>query len=65
MSRPNYRTYLKSPEWQAKRAACIERAGGKCQLCGKPSDRLHAHHVTVMRQLGQRLETQTVTRTLP
>jgi 5-methylcytosine-specific restriction endonuclease McrA len=51
MSRPNYRTYLKSPEWQAKRAACIERAGGKCQLCGKPSDRLHAHHNTYA-QLG-------------
>jgi 5-methylcytosine-specific restriction endonuclease McrA len=40
----NYRQYIKSDAWKAKRQAAIERAGGKCQLCGKSGVRLTVHH---------------------
>ena len=31
--RARYEAYLRSPEWKAKRKACLERAGRRCE-CG-------------------------------
>ena len=44
-----YDEYLLTPEWRARRAEAIDRAGGMCQLCCSPR-RLHAHHRTYVRR---------------
>jgi hypothetical protein len=37
-----YRAYLESPEWQQRRAAVMERAGGICEACGRElADEVH------------------------
>lgn len=42
-----YRTiYLKSSHWQELRKTALERAGYKCQVCGKNNIRLNVHHNT-------------------
>lgn len=38
-----YKEYLKTPEWAMTREACIERAGGKCQLCNSGGF-MYVHH---------------------
>jgi 5-methylcytosine-specific restriction endonuclease McrA len=38
-----YAEYLRTPHWRSLRAWAIERAGGKCQLCGSRKD-LEVHH---------------------
>jgi len=41
----NYDEYLRSPEWHARRAAVLERAGGICECCRSyPAE--HVHHLT-------------------
>lgn len=35
-----YKAHIASPEWRHIRTAAIERARGRCQLCGQPRDRL-------------------------
>lgn len=63
----NYKEYLKSPEWQAKRKAVFERAlknaksnnrFGTCEKCGyqpyKPC--LQVHHLTYEHVYDERLE---------
>lgn len=55
----DYRDYIKSPEWKARRAACLARDKYTCQVCGyskapglsRVSDilddrQLHAAHLT-------------------
>lgn len=39
----SYRDFLKTPEWKQGREAALERAGGRCQVCGARSD-LQVHH---------------------
>ncbi len=39
-----FEEYRRSPEWQARRAAALERAGFRCQTCGAYDRRLDAHH---------------------
>jgi 5-methylcytosine-specific restriction enzyme A len=39
-----YLEFLKSPEWQRKRAKIIARDGGKCVVCGSRS-RLQVDHL--------------------
>jgi hypothetical protein len=41
--RESYATYLRSPEWKARRQQALERAGHRCQICNR-SDRLEVHH---------------------
>ena len=37
-----YRAYLRSPEWQEKRLAVFERAGGVCESCREaPAEEVH------------------------
>jgi 5-methylcytosine-specific restriction endonuclease McrA len=36
--------YRKTPEWQARRAAALARAGFRCQTCGTRDARLDVHH---------------------
>lgn len=45
---PEYRAYLHSPEWQARRHATLKAAGLKCQMCGTPAfgSGLDVHHRT-------------------
>lgn len=49
-----YRKYLKSPEWTAKREMLIEDRGGKCQKCGEKGN--HIHHVTYKNLFNEPLE---------
>lgn len=35
-----YKAHIASPEWRHIRKAAIERARGRCQLCGRAADRL-------------------------
>ena len=45
-----YRAYLASDEWKARRLRAITLAGGCCQGCGAaPSDGLDVHHRTYER----------------
>lgn len=41
--RARYQDYLRSPHWQVTKAAALERASHRCQLCNSP-DRLQVHH---------------------
>lgn len=36
-ARERYRAYLKSPEWKARRQACFERAGMRCEVWWEPA----------------------------
>jgi 5-methylcytosine-specific restriction endonuclease McrA len=51
-----YSVYIHSDAWKIKRLEAISRAGGKCQLCGKPSGSLHVHHNTYERLGNERPE---------
>ena len=39
----NLRTILSKKQWDFIRADAKERAGGKCMICGKKTNRLEAH----------------------
>lgn len=41
----NYRKYLESPEWKAKRLEALNHYGRKCSICGA-KQRLRVHHKT-------------------
>jgi 5-methylcytosine-specific restriction endonuclease McrA len=51
--RPEYRAYLQSEEWAAKRDAALERAEHRCQLCNSEHD-LTVHHRTYERLGNER-----------
>lgn len=48
MTKAEYAEYLQSPHWQLTRAAALERACHRCQLCNS-SKRLQVHHRTYVR----------------
>jgi len=39
-----YAEKLKDPRWQKKRLHIMERAGFKCEQCGRTDKTLHVHH---------------------
>ena len=39
-----YFAYMNSSTWREKRSAAIQRAGGRCQICGLSNRRLQVHH---------------------
>lgn len=41
-----------SPEYQRWRAIVIERAGGRCQVCGRSDGRLYADHIREIKDGG-------------
>ena len=43
-----YSDYMRSEFWQVRRAAVIERDGGRCRSCATP-DAKHVHHITYKR----------------
>jgi hypothetical protein len=45
LDRAAYQAYLTSPEWLARRAAALERAGGRCERCGA-GEPAEVHHLT-------------------
>lgn len=56
----SYADYLQSPHWRDDvRPAALERAGHKCQVCGKENKTLNVHHNTYER-LGRELPTDVV-----
>lgn len=44
-----YEEYLRSPQWQRKRAQALRRAGWQCQRCGLFGRVLEVHHLTYER----------------
>jgi hypothetical protein len=61
--RPNYYTYLRSPQWKRKANAAKKRAGYRCQICNHGRDegaRLEAHHRTYARLGHEKPEDITV-----
>lgn len=46
---PAYRSYLKSPQWQRKRARIFERANGTCEIAGCTAWATEIHHKTYAR----------------
>jgi len=55
----DYRRYLRSPEWRAKRHAAIVRAGYRCAVCRRlylDERKLQVHHVTYDRLGHERPE---------
>jgi 5-methylcytosine-specific restriction endonuclease McrA len=49
MNRKEYREYLQSDKWKNISLECKEKAGFKCERCGKSDIDLHAHHKTYAR----------------
>lgn len=45
----DYKTYLKTDEWQRKRLDAIENARGVCEICGSGLD-IQVHHKTYERR---------------
>lgn len=48
-----YADYLQTGHWQRTRAAALERAGHRCQLCNRPQH-LNVHHRTYERRGAER-----------
>ena len=48
-----YRSYLRTPEWQARRLAALDRAGRHCQACNADAN-LDVHHRTYERRGEER-----------
>lgn len=48
-----YAEYLRTPEWQERRARHIEHAGNACQVCNRRGS-LHVHHRTYERRGRER-----------
>ena len=55
-----YITYIKSPQWAAKRARYWAKYGRSCKVCGLSGDVegviLHVHHLTYERFGRERME---------
>ena len=49
----NYKSYLGSPRWKAKRDNIMKTSGGKCRVCGAPATEVH--HVNYQRRGKERL----------
>lgn len=39
-----HKAYLESPEWGKLNRQARDRAGHKCEICGKPAQAVHHHH---------------------
>lgn len=44
----DYRRYIRSPEWKARRKDLLRARGATCEICGG-GGRLHIHHLTYVR----------------
>ena len=49
----NYKSYLGSPRWKAKRETIMKKSGGTCRICGAPATEVH--HVNYERRGKERL----------
>lgn len=43
--RERYRSFLKSPEWKAKREEVFRVKGKRCEYCGTTNPPIHLHHL--------------------
>lgn len=57
--RPDYHTYLNSPEWRTMRKRAFNHYGYLCNLCGR-DDHLNVHHRTYERLGHERLSDLTI-----
>jgi hypothetical protein len=48
-SRPGQKNYLQSSGWKERRQEALERAGRRCEDCGRASRRLEVRHLTYER----------------
>ena len=52
-----YKKYIRSPEWEQKKAERLEIDGHKCAMCGRPESKcrngLQCHHTNYKKPLGQ------------
>lgn len=48
MHNAEYRKYLRSPKWKARRQALIADRKWRCEVCGS-GFKLHVHHLTYVR----------------
>lgn len=55
-----FNEYRFTPEWQARRAATLSRAGRRCQTCGEQDVRLDVHHNTYENYGDERSQDLTV-----
>lgn len=58
LSRPEtllYKQYLRSPQWDVKRAEAVKAADGHCRKCGKMG-KLEVHHISYVRMGQERPE---------
>ena len=55
MITPEYKAYLKSPEWNDKRKKALFNAGYRCERCKKAKP-LQVHHLTYERIFNERIE---------
>ena len=55
LSYRRYQQYLRSPEWQAKREAVLQRCNGTCEMCGK-FPVAQVHHRNYNRLFNELLE---------
>jgi 5-methylcytosine-specific restriction endonuclease McrA len=44
-----YSEKLRDPRWQRKRLTIMQRAGFKCEACGRTQETLHVHHLIYTR----------------
>jgi hypothetical protein len=49
--RDEYRSYLRSPEWQGQRNLALARTSSFCQFCGDFAE--HVHHVRYPKRFGE------------
>jgi len=47
--RQRYQSYLRSPQWYARRQVALAKAGRRCRDCGRPTAKLQVHHLTYKR----------------
>lgn len=52
---PQYRQYLRSDKWNARRRAALHRANYRCELCSRAKP-LQVHHLTYERIFEERPE---------
>lgn len=59
-----YKRYMKSEEWELKKAERMKIDGYKCVMCGRPQNRcrfMQVHHITYSRLGAENVLTDLVT----
>ncbi len=60
MANEEYRAYLDSPEWRAKRLEALAFYGRRCRKCGETRGVLHVHHLHYRNIFYEKMEDLTI-----